>query len=504
MKFNFRLVLAIVAFLFSAKNTGLFAQQQPHFCGTSPEKSAFLEKFQAHPEHFQHPQLGDTTWLYVPTTVHLVGTDAGSGYFSGAETFRALCELNEDFAPARIRFFLPAPFNYINNSAWYNHAEYGPGGEMMEQSNKPLSLNSYIVQNPAGNCGYYWGQYDGLALNKGCVGGGDNTWAHELGHNLSLPHPFRGWEGFNWDYSKPAPLETNWNEIEKTDGSNCQSAGDGFCDTKPDYLNYRWQCNSDGLSGQVQLDPDSVAFRSDGSLFMAYPNDACQSRFSPEQIEAMRADLLFDRWELLYTTAPTADLDENAVPQPIFPAFEQLVTRDSIYLEWSPVAGADFYTVRVGLWSAAGAVFYQSTVDAPATSHLVTRALPAGKFMRWSVSAYSKWDFCKADSIAYGKFLTSTTTAATTLERLVAAQVSPNPTAGGASAFFEIEAVENFEADVRVVDLAGKTVFFAPKQRVWEGENRIEIPTANFPAGIFQVILENEKGRLSRKLAVVD
>ena len=70
------------------------------------------------------------------------------------------------------------------------------------------------------------------------------------------------------------------------------SPATAFCDTSPDYLNFRWSCNEDSESYQLQTDPDGVNFRSDGTLIMSYSNDECANRFSEEQISAMQFSLL--------------------------------------------------------------------------------------------------------------------------------------------------------------------------------------------------------------------
>ncbi|NJK83013.1 MAG: hypothetical protein HC912_03550 [Saprospiraceae bacterium] len=48
-------------------------------------------------------------------------------------------------------------------------------------------------------------------MSKSCTGRGDHTWAHEIGHALSLNHTFYGWEAIGnidsttYNFSLPAP-----------------------------------------------------------------------------------------------------------------------------------------------------------------------------------------------------------------------------------------------------------------------------------------------------------
>lgn len=487
--------------LFFVKNA---AAQTPNPCGTPAEKSAWLQYYQAHLDEFAQRN-DDTSWLYVPMTVHLLGTDDGTGYFPLDKTFSALCELNEDFAPIRIRYFLPQELNFIDNSEWYSHATFGPGGKMMDESNKEDCLNSYIVADPAGNCGYYSPQQDAVALSKGCVGPGDNTWAHELGHNLSLPHPFFGWEGHNnYNYAKPAPTDWDGWPVEKMDGSNCQFAADGFCDTPPDYLNYRWDCASDSYSTKQQHDPDSIPFVSDGSFYMSYSLDQCANRFSNEQAKAMRTNLLTERADLLYTISPVAEIASTTTAEPIAPIDNALVPFNDITLEWQPVAGADFYHVWVSLFNIPTAKFYSELVPAPATSVKVNVSLPNNKAFRWVVVPYSKWDFCAPDSTILGKFTTANIVATNDFERVADVQIVPNPASSVAGSQLLVSSSEAFSAQLDVVDFSGKLLFSRPSVSLFEGENTLHLPINDLPSGVFLVNLKSEKGIISRRLVVMD
>lgn len=494
----FTACLTLFCALFFAEK---LVSQTDNFCGTPADKSEWLRYFQEHPDEFP-ARFDDSTIYYTPMNIHNLGNDLGAGYYSPEKMFNALCELNADFAPAKIRFFLPENINYINKTAWYSHPGFNAGGQMMQQNNKPNSLNSYIVADPAGNCGYYWGQFDGLALKKSCIDGGNNTWAHELGHNLSLPHPFYGWEGHNnFKYATPAPTDWDGHAVEKMDGSNCQFAGDGFCDTPPDYLNYRWQCDAaTSLSTLTQHDPDSIPFQSDGSLYMSYSLDACANRFSHEQIRAMRSNLFYQRNDLLYTTDPVADLPDDLTVPLVAPAQNEVVQNDSFLLDWEPVADADFYHVVVTFLQFPTVRFINELVQGGGNTELfVTKVLPLNKEFRWSVTAYSKWDFCKGDSIKYGIFKAANLVAINELEQIAAVKVVPNPSSADGQTSLEIEAAEPFSGQLFIFDMTGKQLSSQPVE-IFSGENRLVLPTENLPGGVFQVVLKNEKGAISRRL----
>lgn len=119
------------------------------------------------------------------------------------------------------------------------------GEDMMDENNVDDLLNVYFVSDPAGNCGYFSPSDNGVAVAKSCAMPGGTTIAHEFGHFFSLPHTFYGWE-----YGIPDDEDQEW-----VNGANCNSAADGFCDTPPDYLDYRWNC-----PGPLQTDPNGDTF----------------------------------------------------------------------------------------------------------------------------------------------------------------------------------------------------------------------------------------------------
>lgn len=369
----------------------VYAQHNALPCGTHPEKSPWLLEYQKAPERYAKNE-NDT--IYVPLTIHIVGTDNGSGYFPVENILTAMCELNEDFEPSNIYFYVEGDYRYINNSAFYDHT-IEDGYRMMLENNVDNTLNTYFVQSPAGNCGYsIYGL--GVAMNKSCSGSGDNTFAHELGHAFSLPHTFFGWEGVEYgDLNLPAPeqLEENGSLVEKMDGSNCDSAGDGFCDTPSDYLNYRWACNAEGQSTVFQTDPDSVRFRSDGTLFMSYSLDECSGRFSEEQTGAMRANLLDERQNFLYNQEPPTLIES---PELIVnsPLAGDTIPVNQLEFDWEDIEGATRYYIEISRISNFSISAEKAIIT---TSNFVpSEALSIGKKYYWRVTPFSGYDQCQS------------------------------------------------------------------------------------------------------------
>lgn len=487
MNFKFLPILCL------ALATTLSAQAQHDLspCGTQDGKVQWLVDFQKNRGSY----LRSSEVLLIPVKIHVVGKTNGTGYFPVKNIIDAFCTLNNDFAQADIQFFIDGDLNYINKDTWYDHT-FQQGNQMMTLNNFSSTINCYIVNDPAGNCGY--SNYNrGIALAKSCIGPNDHTWAHEIGHYLSLPHPFYGWEGEEHDFSTPAPFSIGGEIVEKMDGSNCHFAADGFCDTAPDYLSDRWPCNGDSLSNQLQLDPNGVEFRSDGTLFMSYANDGCSSRFSEEQIDAMRANVMFERSYLLNQEDEIGPPDESELTV-ISPAPEEFLPEyQSVLFEWEPVTGATHYILEVTLVENFSFVLYRYAVDG---TSFVANDLLKDKTFYWRLRPYNNQHTCTG-FMEVNSFSTGSVTAVRSIEAVTDFIVSPNPVEAGASSFVSLSVTEPMDLDATLLSTTGQVV----QQFAWQvntGLNRTELTTQNLPAGLYILHLRSEQGVMSRRLVV--
>jgi len=450
-------------------------------CGTQLGISSWLRDFQARPSG--SPRNDET--LYVPLQIHVVGNDDGVGYMSKLTVMRSFCTLNNDFADANIQFFLANPIHYIDNSTYYEH-DFDGGYDMMTEHNFPNAINCYIVQDPAGNCGYFFPVVDGIALSKSCTQPNDHTWAHEVGHFLSLPHPFYGWEDENITPDQPAPDFVNGWQVEKLDGSNCNNAGDGFCDTPLDYLSYRWSCNVTGTSNVVQQDPNGEDFVSDGTLFMSYSNSGCKNRFSLDQIAAMQANILEERPNLL-TVAPAAGslvIPETENITVLSPAPAALIEGSSVRLAWLPVPNATHYLVQVNPFSIFSIVFNEFIVDEPALTF--TNLLSAETFF-WRIFPFNAYNTCGSFTRP-ANFDTGNVTASQDLLAGEQLRVTPNPSGSG-QVFLELESRSSGPAVWQVLNLQGQVLQTQSFQAI-TGSQRIPISTLQLPTGLYLLRLQ--------------
>jgi len=332
---QFVLSFLTLGLLFSLTSLSLSAQQ-PNYCGTilGEEMEERLREQQRNPLKIRAAEDD----VYLPVQFHLVANDEGNGRYKKSRVIRLLCDLNAANAASNtgMQFYM---YNdellEINNTDYYDH-DWDNGWNMMVENFVPGAINIFMVLDPADVCGYFWGGPDCVAVAHGCAEPGASTIIHELGHYFSLPHTFSGFE------SEDNPSSNIENYDRTGSNKNCQFAGDGFCDTYPDYIADRWGCE-----GTFLEDPTGIEFEVDGSLFMSYSSDDCQERFSEEQIDAMHANLIQYRSDLLADddVLVTGDLVETSL---LYPALEDSeIANTNVLFQWEAVENAEFYNVFI-------------------------------------------------------------------------------------------------------------------------------------------------------------
>ena len=479
------LVLTPLLVLFLAFSASAQQALPAHECGTHFEDDdlAWLRSYQADPAAYwaQLEAMGATRssggdWL-VPVKVHIVGNDDGGGYYRLSNLMTVFCEVNEQFDTTGMHFYIRGDINYIDNSDYYAH-DFFNGGQMMLENNNGNMVNMYFVDDPAGNCGYFAPFPDGIALAKTCSNPGNSTIAHELGHYFSLPHTFSGWEG-------GAPPVS---QQEKVDGSNCGFAGDGFCDTRPDYAAYRWNCPTTGPF----TDPDGVEFIPDGSFIMSYSNDACAVRFSEEQRGAMRANLQGTRSGHLTWPEPTL-LTHEPVELVEPEADAEDTPPNYTVLKWTADPNATSYHLTVSLNPAATAsavdMLVTDTFFIATEEHLVT-----DRNYYWRVKPVSVGNTCTEytplQKFKTGLFFTNVAEADSPLETVT---LYPNPVGAGQSVRVELDSRSNFQAAVSMIDASGRQVNIRAEQLL-SGKNTIDLSTEGLAAGLYLIRVESLDG----------
>jgi len=493
------------------------AQIEQRTCGTQAYKSDWLKKYQKNPASFY--KMNDSI-IYVPITVQSVAHDNGFGSFAQSKVLEAMCTLNTDFSDANIQFYLQKTIQVLPATQYLDHFDIPTGAEMMFANNVPNTINNYIVKTAAGNCGYNL-PYAGIALNINCITPEDHTWSHEVGHNLGLPHPFLGWEGgvshdgtVSHNFANPAPEYVTYNYtlfqdtlildtliidtalVEKMDGSNCYIAGDGFCDTPPDYLAYRWQCNPDvGFSSEIQTDPDDIQFQSDGSLIMSYALDVCANRFSPEQIDAMRANLLDEKSTYLDASYTAENITDYTTVLRL-PEAESLVGNQELEFFWDPVEHADFYLFRlyeVNPFLPDLLITKRDTLVA--SNSMFVEALSIDREYLWEVAPITDFDFCTLNNSDRSSF--TTTLVSSVEEDLVSEGISVYPSIAAVGDNITVEKNANESYDIAIYDIAGKLIY-----NEFLNQDKITLSTETWNKGMYVVQFRKQKEIFVKKILI--
>ena len=476
-----RICILLFALIVSSVQIGI--SQEKLGCGYTGT-SDWFEYYMANRDNIQVDLPEEPVW--VPITCHILGDDNGNGYYSMNNLFPSICQLNEDFLATNIQFYVD-DINFIDNERWYDHESFNQGVEMMRANNVPGTVNSYFVQNPAGTCGYFTGSGDAVALSKSCMAPNDHTWAHELGHFFSLPHTFVGWEGT--DYQPGNLPGNNRRGIERVERTNCSSTADRFCDTPADYLSYRWTCNGNGESNVIQTDPQGAEFRSDGTLFMSYANDACMTRFSGEQRGAMSANLFTRRSNLLADPTPLEQITEQALPQ--FPIQGEGVQFDNAVLTWNEAEHATGYLVQASRIPNLSGLF---VINEFVTDTFVQLPeLDLGRTYYWRVRPFNPFSYCTNFS-SRESFTAGALTSSDDLTRLDFS-VYPVPVSSDNPAVM-VRGLDNDQYEYQLVDLNGKII-----QAGSLGQGELQL-TTGLKAGVYHLVLQSDEGSGHQKIVI--
>lgn len=369
-------------------------------CGTGPAPASTLSYLESLASSYGI-QTEDTSWIRLPVTAHIVRSSSGFGGMSESAVFATLCNLNQRFVPARISFYLVERVKFIDNTAYYGATSYQPLMTMIDQNNVARTINIYYTDlSGMSLCGFAFYpltgpggfQNDGaVVMSFGCSQPEGTTLAHELGHYLNLPHTF--------DETSSNPVDPiaervtrNFNETPPRLSANCFNSGDRFCDTPSDFIATRWACPS----WRVQLDLNGDLFRPDSSYYMSYSNDNCMSRFSPQQMAAMRATVNSVSAPRGYLTLSPPPVFGTMVgtPTKIFPQITDTVVPNNALFRWNALPGATLYQLRIFQFN----VNVFDTLVPDTFYHALGNRLRGVRQYSWVVRGLNGGDLCSAFS----------------------------------------------------------------------------------------------------------
>lgn len=490
--FFLSLVLSTLASL-----TALYGQEGQHtpWCGThgAETNALMLRRLQANKAALASVSAEGRTVQYIPIKFHLIANTDGTGRVSEMNVLGQLCELNEDFEPLGIQFFLKdGSFNNINNSTVFsNHS--GTVNTIMTFQRNARALNVWVVGEIADNqssdgqtLAYYSPVKDWIVIRKANVGPNDATLTHEIGHYLSLPHPFLGWDASAYSvatHGTPAPVVSPGGvPTELASGSNCETAGDQICDTPADYnLGLGWSnCNYTGGA----RDPNNELVNPEEKLYMGYFLNCPDSEyfFSPMQEQLMLADLASNSRNYLRLDAvpPVREITDSPVLlSPIDSV--QLGHYNAVNLTWQGVQGADAYVLEISRVSTHTISPIRMVVFG--TNKIVTGLEPNRRYF-WRVRPFNAHRACTTTT-ANGIFFTGVLTADESPKGVESFSIAPNPVGSGQPVRVTINPETSVEATINLYDLVGRRVMPSRRYRFTTVGNTLEIETSTLAAGVY-------------------
>ena len=355
-------------------------------------------------ENLTYDSLSTEQIIRIPVTLHIIRRNDGTGGVSIREVLQAFCAVNNRFAAINLPFYLAGPPRLINQTSLTVPGNFNAAADIMGIYNVARTMNVYFTNLSAfGTCAFAFfpGLGPGPAQNQGGVMMGTNCsfldgalFAHEIGHFFSLPHTFDQTSDDPTDPVFAERVTRNQNELSPRLGANCSTSGDRFCDTPADFLAIRWNCPN----SVVRLDYNGDVFLPDPSLYMGYPRDSCMSRFSTQQIAAMRATLASvtaPRGYLLINPAPTNQTIAQT-PSLLEPGIStpNLNSSNPTFV-WNSVPGANWYALRILQF---GTVVLLDTVVADTSILLPSFLFRGGRSYNWSVQAIGQTGYCTSPS----------------------------------------------------------------------------------------------------------
>lgn len=259
------------------------------------EKSFMAKSFAAKGAH-------DIKVEYIPIKAHIIRSSQGNDGLDVGDLNQAIDDLNTIFKDIYIQFSLSNDINYIDNDAFY-HFNKSDESELTKNNYTEGALNIYFVnnlQNESNNniCGYAnIAKNANIILMQNSCATNDSSLVHEVGHFLSLIHTH-------------GPNDNVTTEL--VNGTNCDTDGDGICDTPADPKLGPNNLDSCNYIGSVR-DANGDAYQPDTKNIMSYSYKGCRTQFSKQQQARMYAYFQYIKMPFFGSTVD--DVEESSLVQ---------------------------------------------------------------------------------------------------------------------------------------------------------------------------------------------
>ncbi|MEM6320703.1 MAG: zinc-dependent metalloprotease, partial [Bacteroidota bacterium] len=492
----------LLFFLMILLTTITEAQEHRHVCGnTYADQMSQMKRYLNNMRIAKsRPSRSRNAVTYIPIQFNVITKNDGSGGVQITDLMDQMCLLNEQFGEFDVRFFFAEDPKYIANEVIYENHTVTSAQFTMRQRRNREALNVWMVNDassssgpPVGiTLGYYDTVNDWVVIRRNQISGQNNTLAHEVGHFFSLMHPHLGWDADPYSTTKHgSPVSDrapNGSRTELMDGSNCETAGDMLCDTRPDYnFALTWNNrNSCDYSADVK-DPNGDQVDPDETLIMSYFSDNCTSRFTQSQVDLMLADIATPGRNFLTTNDYSPSSDEiTDSPKLVSPINREVTSSfNKVKLDWDRVAGATSYLVEVDRSSSFNIDNFKYITSS--SSIVLEDVLEADRNYRWRVTPFNPSNTCSPPSET-ARFITGLSTSVSTIETVNEWTIQPNPTTANQTVTIKVTASETFDATLQLFSTTGQLVKQVPQQ-FDKGTTTLNLETSDLSKGIYLVSL---------------
>jgi hypothetical protein len=493
--------LRILFLIWAVFLTSFLLGQRLKPCATATvAQNEWLSRFQ---ERLQPEiSLRGAITLYFPVQIFVSArVHQANGVLSPVKLMDEICHINHLYKQVNIEFYQIAPPVLLHDLQWDKIETQTELSSLISHYNNPNAIPIYIVENGLEACGFNMIRNQlnqGILISAECYRVKGALLAHELGHYLGLPHTFNGWEGKSFDYNQKAP--ENWENIkvERADGSNCKTAGDGFCDTAPDYLSLRWSCADSSKSPIPLVDPMGKSFYSDGSLIMGYALDPCPNRFSREQIITMRAYSDVFHAQLFKTDLPIKV--SKTEPATGVPAdLSQINVNNGVTFRWEKVPGTYKYLVEVSPMPNMAIVTNSYEISGDSLS-LTANNLIAGRRYYWRLRSLNLYTACLSLSkIKSFNAILSTSNQEFQSKEKVLVKVNPVNQLDGIQLDME---GQSFPLSLALTNSTGQ-LLFTKNYPQYVGSSNLSISVSAFPPGQYTLTVRNAQKTQSHNVVIM-
>ncbi|MCB9341173.1 MAG: T9SS type A sorting domain-containing protein [Lewinellaceae bacterium] len=452
---------------------------------------------------------------YIPVRFYLVAKDDGSKRPSELVALKALCDLNENYTEQDVQFYLKElkPVNSTEINADVINVDPSIIKTTLNISYNALNIIMVEGIGEEGVLAYYQppatGQLraDWIVALRSEIQNDSRVLTHEMGHYLSLPHPFYGWESTltGWDPAingNPVGALAPDNETlnEKVNGSNCHDAGDKICDTPADYMfPYPGPDPNDPTNTQCfynlsAKDPNGVPLQPEMKNYMNYAT--CTDYFFTDGQKTEMQNSLFSSSRSYLNLGPVPNLTPVTSTPTLIAPLDFTETYNNVKFEWTPVPGADRYWLEI---TPIGGISQRIIVQ---DNTYTAYNLEANKNYFWKVKGFNEYATCAGTS-AQELFKTGGTLSDTfEIPTIDDWDVSPNPVGSNTSFFVNVKSNGGVEAKIMLYTMTGQLVNSAAKTFL-PGYSSFEVPVNGLAVGLYLVALRTDEGIETKRIAIV-